>query len=360
MLLADLGADVIRVDRAAEVDAPSEFAPNHRVLNRGRRSIAVDLKRPGGAETVLRLVARSDALFEGFRPGVAERLGIGPAQCLARNPRLVYGRITGWGQDGPYAHTAGHDINYVSLTGALHAIGRPDSGPVPPLNIVGDFGGGGMLLAFGIVCALLEAKNSGKGQVVDAAIVDGAASLMGMMYAMRATGLWRDERGTNVLDGGAPYYDVYRCADGGYVAVGALEEKFYAQLLTGLGLADDPVCTNSRTDPGRWPAIRQRFTDLFATRTRADWCGVFDGRDACVTPVLSMAEAPGHAHNADRGTFFTGDGIPQPAPVPRFERTPAILPHPAPRPGRHSREVLTECGLSESETSALFDVGAVR
>lgn len=357
MLLADLGADVIQVERAG---TPSPFAPYHTILNRGRRSIAIDLKHPEGPGLVLALAERSDVLFEGFRPGVAERLGVGPEDCLARNPRLVYGRMTGWGRSGHYAERVGHDINYLGLTGALHATGRPEQAPVAPLNLVGDFGGGGVFLALGIVSAVLEARNSGVGQVVDAAIVDGVNSLMSSVHAFRALGEWSDERGTNLIDGGAPYYDSYRCADGRYMAVGALEDQFYADLLAGLRLSDDPDCTTGRHDPARWPVIRQKFTETFATATRDEWSKIFDGRDACVTPVLTVTEALEHPHNRERSAFTTLAGIPQAAPAPRFARTPGAVERPAPHPGQHTREVLLELGLSPHEIQRKFDTCAVR
>jgi alpha-methylacyl-CoA racemase len=357
MLLADLGADVIRVERAGE---PSPFARYHEILNRGRRSIAVDLKHPEGAGLVLALAERSDVLFEGFRPGVAERLGVGPEDCLARNPRLVYGRMTGWGRTGHYAERVGHDINYLGLTGALHSTGRPGQAPVPPLNLVGDFGGGGAFLALGIVSAVLEARRSGAGQVVDAAIVDGVSSLMSTVHALHALGEWSDERGSNLIDGGAPYYDTYRCADGRYMAVGALEDQFYGELLAGLRLSDDPDCTVARHDPARWPGIRQKLAETFATATRDQWCEVFDGRDACVTPVLTVSEALEHPHNRERNAFTTVGGLAQAAPAPRFGRTPGAVRRPTPRPGQHTREVLLELGLAPDEVQRALDVAAVR
>ena len=329
MVLADLGADVVRVDRpsgALRLGDPDRPDPTLR----GRRRVAADLKEPGGRETVLRLVERADVLIEGYRPGVAERLGVGPEECHARNPRLVYGRITGWGQDGPLARQAGHDINYVSLTGALHAIGRPDDRPVLPLNLVGDFGGGSMLLLVGVLAALWEARGSGRGQVVDAAMVDGASLLMQMMWALYGQGEWADARGANLLDGGVPYYDTYACADGRHVAVGPLEPRFYAQLLAGLGL--DPADLPAQDDPAGFPTLRARFTAAFATRTRDEWVAVFDGTEACVTPVLALGEVADHPHLKARGTVVAPDGVPQAAPAPRFSRTPATLPGPPSEP----------------------------
>jgi len=335
MLLADLGAQVDRVDR---VDGGRPDLP-HRILDRGRRSVALDLKQPSAVEVVLRLVERCDVLIEGYRPGVAERLGLRPDPCLARNPRLVYAGMTGWGRDGTYAPTAGHDINYLALSGALDPIGRAGGPPVPPVNLLGDFAGGGLPLVTGILAALYERERSGLGQVVDAAIVDGVASLTGMLLGLTAAGMWRPERGTNLLDSGAPFYDVYECADGRYVAVGALEEPFYRELLSGLEL--DPADVPDRSDPGRWPELRGVFAARFATRTRDGWAAVFAGTDACVTPVLTLAEAA--ARPGQRG-YVTRDGLVQPAPGPRFSRTPAQLPDPAPEPGQHTREILHEDG----------------
>ncbi|NBE53626.1 CaiB/BaiF CoA transferase family protein, partial [Streptomyces boluensis] len=312
MVLAGLGAEVVRVERpGARVSAADT------VLLRGRSSVAVDLKHPEGAAAALRLVDSADALLEGFRPGVTERLGLGPDVCLARNPRLVYGRMTGWGQDGPLAQAPGHDINYIGLTGVLHAIGRADGDPVPPLNLVGDFGGGGMLLALGVVSALLHARSTGAGQVVDAAMTDGSALLLAMTYGFLGAGQWSDERGVNLFSGCAPFYTTYRCADGEHVAVGAIEPRFYADLVAGLGLADDPGC-GTQGPPDTWPVVRKRFAEVFAGRTRDAWAGHFAGTQACVTPVLSLTEAAAHPHNAARGTYLDGDGPLRPAPAPRF------------------------------------------
>jgi alpha-methylacyl-CoA racemase len=338
MVLADLGADVVRIDRPSgglRLGDPDRPDPTLR----GRRRVAADLKDPAGRETVLRLVERADVLIEGYRPGVAERLGVGPDACHARNPRLVYGRITGYGQDGPLAQQAGHDINYVSLTGALHAIGRPDDRPVLPLNLVGDFGGGSMLLLVGVLAALWEARSSGRGQVVDAAMVDGASLLMQMTWAFYGQGEWTDTRGVNLLDGGVPYYDTYACADGRHVAVGPLEPRFYAQLLAGLGL--DPADLPAQDDPAGFPTLRARFTDAFATRTRDEWVAVFDDTEACVTPVLGLGEVADHPHLKARGTVVVPDGVPQAAPAPRFSRTPAALPGP-PAPPEDVESVLAD------------------
>lgn len=330
MLLADLGAEVVRVDRPYG-DRPLDA---HRILDRGRRSVALDLKRPEAVETVLRLVERSDVLVEGFRPGVAERLGVGPDPCRSRNPRLVYARMTGWGRTGPLAGTAGHDVNYLARSGLLDALGRAGGPPTPPLNLLGDFAGGALPLVVGILAALYERERSGLGQVVDASVVEGTASLSGMLLALCAAGQWRPERGTNLLDTGAPFYDVYACSDGRYVAVGALEEPFYAALLDGLGL--DPGAVPDRTDPACWPALRAVFTERFATRTRDEWGAVFDGTDACVTPVLSLDEAP--------DGYVERDGTWEPAPGPHFSRTPLALPDPAPAPGQHTGEILRDLG----------------
>ncbi len=323
MILADLGADVVRVDRPSgglRLGSPEVADP----LLRGRRRVAANLKDPEGRETVLRLVERADVLMEGFRPGVTERLGVGPADCHARNPRLVYGRMTGWGQDGPMAPRAGHDINYISLTGALHAIGRAGERPVPPLNLVGDFGGGSMLLVVGLLAALWEAQRSGQGQVVDAAMVDGVSLLNQMTWGFLAQKAWIDERDTNVLDGHAPFYDTYTCADGRHVAVGSLEPQFYAALLTGLGLTDTDL--PAQFDRDRWPELRARFTEVFATRSRDEWTATFADVDACVTPVLAFGEVAAHPHLAARNTIVEPDGVPQAAPAPRFSRTSTEIP----------------------------------
>jgi alpha-methylacyl-CoA racemase len=352
MLLAELGADVLRVDRpgTASASGPAEFD----LLARGRRSVAVDLKHPDGVATVLTLAERADVLLEGFRPGVAERLGLGPDECLDRNGRLVYGRMTGWGQDGPLAGTAGHDLGYIAVTGALAAVGRAGGPPQVPVNFVGDFGGGAMYLAVGVLAALLESRVSGRGQVVDAAIVDGTAHLSTMVHGMLAGGLWQDRRGVNLLDGGAPWYDVYETADGGHLAVAALEPQFYAQLLDRLGIAADAP---DREDPANWPALRALLAGTVRRRTRAEWEAVFDGSDACVAPVLSWAEAHEHPHLRARGTYVVRDGVPQPAPAPRFSRTPGALRTPPARPGEHTREALSDWGVPDVD--ALLASGAV-
>ncbi|GLY67160.1 CaiB/BaiF CoA transferase family protein [Amycolatopsis taiwanensis] len=338
MVLADLGADVVRVERPSGGLDIAGGKPDH--LLRGRRSVAADLKTEQGRDLVLRLVAKADVLLEGLRPGVAERLGVGPEDCHAINPGLVYGRMTGWGQDGPLASRAGHDINYISLTGALHAVGRAGERPTAPLNLVGDFGGGSMFLVTGVLAALWERQRSGRGQVVDAAMVDGASVLLQMMWALRGTGAWTDERGTNLLDSGAPFYDTYTCADGRWVAVGALEPQFYAALLAGLGLDGEDL--PAQLDSSGWPALRARFTEVFLTRTRDEWADVFAGTDACVTPVLSFDEVAGHPHLAARDTIITVDGVAQAAPAPRFSRTPNEIPTPPPTRGGDTEAVLAD------------------
>ncbi|HVQ92631.1 MAG TPA: CaiB/BaiF CoA-transferase family protein [Mycobacteriales bacterium] len=342
MILGDLGAEVVRVERAggAGLDV-SGGGPDH--LLRNRRSLVADLKNPADRDLVLRLIGRADVLIEGFRPGVAERLGVGPDECAAVNPRLVYARMTGWGQDGPRSATAGHDINYISLTGALHAIGRPGERPVPPLNLVGDFGGGSMFLLLGILAALFERNGSGSGQVVDAAMIDGANVLAQMMWAMRGFGQWSAEPGSNLLDGGAPFYDTYRCSDGRWVAVGALEPQFYAALLRGLGL--DPGQLPGQLDRDRWPELRTRLAAVFGSQDRDHWAAVFEGTDACVTPVLSFDEVAGQSYLRQRGSVIDVAGVPQAAPAPRFSRTPAVTPRP-PRPAGADTDAIVRSWLS--------------
>lgn len=365
MLLADMGADVIRVDRSSAVpdelpDSLGTVKPSPDLLNRGRRSLGVNLKDPDGVEVVLRLVESADILLEGFRPGVAERLGIGPEACIARNPHLVYGRMTGWGQEGPYAHTAGHDINYIALSGVLSTIGKAGEPPVPPVNYIGDFGGGGLLLAFGLVCALEAAKRDGRGQVVDAAMVDGSALIATMVYGMHGMGVW-GEHGENLLDGGAYYYGVYECADGEFVSVGSLEPQFYAELLDLTEVADDggpPMPLQG--DKEAWPATRERLEAVFKQKTRDEWCQIMEGTDVCFAPVLDLDEAPKHPHNIARGTFVEVAGMTQPAPAPRFSRTPGSIRRPPSHPGQHTREVLREYGFSQSELEALLASGAIK
>jgi len=354
MVLADLGARVIRVDR---IGGGRLFPPSpNDILNRGRESIAVDLKAPGAVEVVHRLVAGSEALIEGFRPGVAERLGVGPAECLARNSALVYGRMTGWGQDGPMASMAGHDIDYIAVSGALHPVGTADD-PIPPLNLVGDFGGGGMLLALGVVAAVLHARETGQGQVVDAAMVDGSALLTASHHGLMADGWWEPRRASNLLDGAAPFYTTYRTSDGNHVAVGALEPRFFSALLEGLELT--PADVGPQNDRDRWPAMRDRFAERFATRTRDEWAAHFDGTDACVAPVLSLAEAPTHPHNLARETFREVDGAIQPGPAPRFSVTRPQLGRRPANPGDDTEAILVSLGYSKDEIGTLRSSGSV-
>ncbi len=357
MMLADAGADIIRIDRHDRATYPPQEAAHVDLMNRGRRSVAVDLKNPDGVELTLRLIDRADGLMEGFRPGVAERLGLGPEVCLKRNRRLVYGRMTGWGQTGPLAKTAGHDIDYISIAGALESIGRAGQPPLPPLNLVGDFGGGGMLLAFGMVAAILSAQNTGQGQVVDAAMVDGAAALMTMIYTLRGTGTWQDVRGTNLLDTGAHFYEVYETSDGKFMSVGAIEPQFYAELIRLLGLEDEAL--PDQNDKTQWPKLKERFATLFLTKTRDEWQAIFDGTDACVSPVLSIPEAPQHPHNQYRGTFTEVAGVIQPAPAPRFEGTPGRIRRPPPNPGQLGDEALADWGIDSEEVAAMRSAGAM-
>lgn len=347
MMLADMGADVIRVERPG--GGPTALPVD--LLNRGRRSLGVNLKQPEGAEVVLKLVESADIILEGFRPGVAERLGIGPADCFARNEKVVYGRVTGWGQTGPMSARAGHDLNYIALAGALDPIGHADGPPVMPLNLVADFGGGGMLLAFGVMSALVEAQRSGKGQVVDAAMVDGASLLTTMFHGLMATGMWEDKRGSNMLDGGAPFYQVYETADGKHIAAGGIEPKFYAEMLQGLELegSDLPF----QYDRSKWPEMTAYFADVFKTKTRDEWAAIFEDRDACVTPVLSMSEAPDHRHHVARDSFVEIDGVRQPAPAPRFSRTPAGTPTAPRKAGQDTDAVLAEMGYTADEIAGL-------
>ena len=354
MMLADMGAEVIRVERIGAAQATQ--APKD-VLTRSRRSIAVDLKSPEGVETVLRLVEKADGLIEGFRPGVTERLGLGPEHCQGRNPRLVYGRMTGWGQEGPMAQAAGHDINYIALAGALHAIGRPGERPVPPLNLVGDFGGGGMLLAYGMVCGLLEVTKSNQGQVIDAAMVDGTAALMAMFYSMSASGAFDTQRGTNLLDGGAHFYDTYETADGEHISIGSIEPQFYALLMAKAGL--DPDYFQPQMERGRWVELKAKLTEVFLSKTQAQWCKIMEGSDVCFAPVLNLIDAAEHPHNKAREAYQTVGGMLQPSPAPRFSRTPAGAVQ-APRvPGEDSADVLSDFGLSAEEIAALTDQGVV-
>ena len=356
MLLADLGAEVIRVDRTSQVDTGIDRGRKYNVLNRSRKSISVDLKNADGIETVLKLVENADALIEGFRPGVTERLGLGPDECIERNPALVYGRMTGWGQEGPMAHAAGHDINYIALTGALHAIGGADK-PSPPLNVVGDFGGGGVFLAFGLCAALLESKNSGLGQVVDAAMTEGAASLMSSIYGMYASGGWSNKREDNILDGGSYYYGVYETADNKFISIGSIEGKFHDVLLQITGLAD--ASTIDRNDRSTWEEKKQRMEQLVRLKTRDEWDELMLGTDVCYAPVLNFEEAPKHPHNVARQSFVEVDGVMQPAPAPKFSRTPGTVQMPPPAPGQHTSEILSDWGFDADEIEKLKDAGAV-
>jgi len=353
MLLADMGADVLVVDRPETPGLGLKRERWYDVMLRGKRSVTLDMKSPRGAEAALALIARADALIEGFRPGVMERLGVGPEQAFKQNEKLVYGRMTGWGQEGPLAPRAGHDINYIALSGILNAIGRRGEPPVPPLNLIGDFGGGGMLLGFGVVCALLEASRSGRGQVVDAAMVDGAALLAAMFAGFLAAGGWSEERGANILDSGAPWYDVYETADGKYVAIGAIEDKFFAELCQRLQLSDLPA----QHDRARWPEMRRRFAEAFKKKTRDEWCRVFEGSDACFAPVLSWSEARTHEHSRARTAYAELAKVPQPAPAPRFSRTAPTLRRAPPERGEGGREALREWGFGEGEVAKLRTLG---
>ncbi len=357
MMLSDMGAAVIRIDRSSAVRDQRPDRPPPDVLARGRRSIAVDLKNPDGVETVLKLIEQADGLIEGFRPGVTERLGLGPDLCLERNPGLVYGRMTGWGQDGPYAHAAGHDINYIALAGALEPLGRRGQPPTPPINLIGDFGGGGMLLAFGMVCAMLEARGSGRGQVVDAAMVDGSAVLINFIWGLKAAGMWGPERGTNLLDTGAPFYDVHECADGTFVSIGSLEPQFYAELKRLAGLDEETF--GDQNNPAKWPEMRKRIAEVFKTKTRDEWCEIMEHTDVCFAPVLSMEEATRHPHNVARGTFIENAGMTQAAAAPRFSRTAAAVAGPAAHAGEHTDEVLSAFGFGADDVAALRASGAV-
>jgi alpha-methylacyl-CoA racemase len=357
MLLSDMGADIVRIDRSQQVNAAMFDKLNLEPLYRGRRSIGVDLKHPDGVELVLSLIEYADALVEGFRPGVTERLGLGPDVCLARNPRLVYGRMTGWGQEGPMAQAAGHDINYIALAGALAHFGRAGGKPTPPINLVGDFGGGGMFMAFGVVCGILEAQRSGKGQVIDVAMVDGSAVLMTMMWGLIKIGAWQEELGENVLDTGAPFYDTYETADGKFISLGSLEPQFYAELIRRLGLEGEDLPV--QMDRNGWDQLRARFTELFKTKTRDEWDGVLRGSDACYAPVLTMSEAAKDQHIRARATIIDRGGVLQPAPAPRFSRTTAEIQRDAPWPGQHTDEALRAWGVADDQIAKLRDAGAI-
>jgi alpha-methylacyl-CoA racemase len=357
MMLSDMGADVLRLDRSPNVVGGDPDQPSLDLLSRGRRSVGLNLKSAEGVELALHLVEQSDALLEGFRPGVMERLGLGPDVCLERNPRIVYGRMTGWGQDGPMAQAAGHDINYISLAGVLDSIGRKGQAPVPPLNLVGDFGGGGMLLAYGIVCAIVERATSGKGQVVDAAMVDGSAALMTIFHGAAQSGWWKEERGTNMLDTGSHFYDVYECADGKFVSIGSIEPQFYAELLEKMGLAGEDL--PGQMDRSQWAGLKVRFEKIFKAKTRDEWCEIMEGSDVCFAPVLSMTEATQHPHNVARNTFVDVAGARQPAPAPRFSRSECAISRPPPHAGQHTDEALSDWGVSADEIRALRDAKAI-
>ncbi|MEG3586710.1 MAG: CaiB/BaiF CoA-transferase family protein [Actinomycetota bacterium] len=357
MVLADLGAEVIRVDRTSAVPDEYPETPSMDLLNRGRDSIAVDLKKDKGVETILRLVENADALIEGFRPGVAERLGVGPEKCLERNSKLIYGRMTGWGQYGSYAKMAGHDINYIALSGVLGLIGREDQSPVPPVNLIGDFGGGGMLLALGICAAFVESDHSGKGQVVDAAMTDGSALLATMVHSFSAMGIW-GKRGTNMLDTGAPFYDVYECADGEYISLGSIEPQFYSELMRITELDQEEM--HKQMDRNNWTSMKEKIAQRIRTKTRADWEELMEGTDVCFAPVLSTQEAYEHPHNQERETFVEVAGIMQPAPAPRFSRTPGAISSPPPHPGEHTEQVLSRLGFSTEEIDSLKALNVVK
>ena len=359
MMLADMGAEVVRVDRVQAV-RDDATGPHWDVMLRGRRNVALDLKHADGVETLLSLVERADVVIEGFRPGVMERLGVGPEVCLARNPKLVFGRMTGWGQEGPYASSAGHDINYIALAGALAHFGRAGEPPTPPLNMVGDFGGGGMLLAFGVVCALLEAQRSGKGQVIDAAMVDGSAVLMSMFWAYRNVGMFDEHaRGVSLLDTGAHFYDVFECADGEWVSVGSIEPQFYALLLEKTGLTGDLEFTN-QMDKTQWPTLKRKLAEVFKTKTQSQWNEIMEGTDVCYAPVLRMGEAVQHPHNVARNTFIEVAGVTQPAPAPRYSRTTTDLPTAPAHAGQHTRAVLGDWGVDAVRIDTLIASGAIR
>ncbi len=354
MILADMGAEVIRIDRAG--NAPGLHMKD--VSSRGKKSVALNLKDPAGIDTLLRMVENADVIIDPFRPGVCEKLGIGPDVCLERNPRLIFARMTGWGQDGPLAQSAGHDINYIAITGALYAMGRKGQKPVPPLNLVGDMGGGGMLLVNGILAALLETANSGRGQVIDAAMVDGAAQLMWMFHGFRALGMWdHTQRESNLLDGGAHFYDTYECADGEYVAIGSIEPQFYALLKEKAGLSEDEF--GDQNNPAKWPQMKARLEDVFRSRTQAQWCELMEGTDVCFAPVLNFVDAPDHAANVARQTYIDVEGVTQPAPAPRFSRTPSEVRNSGSVAGADTRSVLADMGFAEQEVATLMETGAI-
>ena len=360
MMLADMGADVIRIERPAVAGAPNPYpalGTRYDVIARGRRSLALDLKKPQARDLVFDLLDKAEVLMEGYRPGAMEKLGLGPDACLARNPRLVYTRVTGWGQSGPLARAAGHDLNYLALSGLLPSMGRPGSTPPPPLNLVGDFGAGGMMSAFGVVCGVMHARATGQGQVVDSAMLDGCSLLGTMVYGFHAMGQWSPTRGRNWIDGGAPYYDTYECADGKLIAIGPIEQPFYRLLLRLCGV-DDPQFEQAH-DVDQWPEIKSKMTALFRSRTRAQWCELLEGTDACFSPVLNLDEAPAHPHNQARGNFVEIAGVTQPAPAPRFQRTPGKVSREPPLPGEHSWEVLRDWGIETTRIESLRDVGVI-
>jgi len=358
LLLADMGADVIRIDRMADTGLGVHTDPKFNLLMRGRRSVAVDSKSPEGRDLILSLIKQADGLIEGFRPGVMERLGLGPDAVFEANPKIAFGRMTGWGQDGPMAPAAGHDLNYIALSGALHAMGRKGSMPTPPLNLVGDFGGGALYLAMGMLAAMLEAGKSGKGQVVDVSMVDGAASLMTTFFGLKAAGRWSDERGTNILDSGAHFYDVYETKDGKYVSIGSIETKFYAELLRLTGLEGEDL--PAQMDETAWPKLRERFAEVFIAKTRDEWCDIMEGTDVCFAPVLSMDEAAKHPHNIARETFVDIDGVVQPAPAPKFSRTKSEIQGAPCSPGQHTDEALGSWGISENTISSLKEANVIK
>nr|WP_206378215.1 CaiB/BaiF CoA-transferase family protein [Sneathiella limimaris] len=358
LLLADMGADIVRIDRMEDAGLGVHTDPKYNLLMRGRRSVAVDSKSAEGRETILKLIEQADGLIEGFRPGVMERLGLGPDDVFARNPKIAYGRMTGWGQDGPMAKAAGHDLNYIALSGALHAIGRKDGPPTPPLNLVGDFGGGALYLAMGLLAAILESKTSGKGQVVDVSMVEGAASLMTTFFGLKAAGRWSDERGTNILDSGAHFYDVYETSDGEYVSIGSIEGKFYKLLLELTGLDQEEL--PKQMDESQWPMLKEKLAGVFKTKTRAEWCDIMEGTDVCFAPVLSLSEVADHPHNKARGSFVEIDGVLQPGPAPKFSRTQSEIQHPPCSAGQHTDEALSDWGFDAAAISDLKAKGAVR
>ncbi|WP_037493009.1 CaiB/BaiF CoA transferase family protein [Sneathiella glossodoripedis] len=358
LLLADMGAEIIRIDRLQETGLGVHTDPKFNLLMRGRRSIAVDSKSEAGREVILKLIEQADALIEGFRPGVMERLGLGPDVVFERNERIAYGRMTGWGQDGPLARAAGHDLNYIALSGALHAIGRKDGPPTPPLNLVGDFGGGALYLAMGLLAAILEAKTSGKGQVVDASMVEGAANLMTTFFGLKAAGRWTDERGTNILDSGAHFYDVYETADGKYVSIGSIEGKFYKLLLEKTCLDKEEL--PDQMDVSQWPLLKEKLAKVIKQKTRDQWCDIMEGSDVCFAPVLSITEVADHPHNKARGSFVEVDGVLQPGPAPKFSRTPSEIQRPPCAPGQHTDEALADWGFEVAEIASLKDKSVIR